>query len=226
MIEIYFKFPDTPNTVLGEMLRHESEGGWNVSWSSFYNIYHNIIIIMARNTFLKFNFKSYTEEDLKEVLCEVFFNLQKIFLGNKYVFENHRFRGFLKKVVVCRTMDYIRKKYPKHVIKMESLDFMDALVETESNAYLKTNQFEQFEEDEERAYKLIKIYNIWDKIKNSYDENNAMIFEMVYLQNKTIKEACEEFGISRSAVDKSLSRIMKRIKKEYAKLDEGGKANE
>ena len=221
MIEIYFNFPDTPDTVLKDMLRHESDGKWNISWSSFYNIYHNIIIIMARNTFTKFNFKNYTDEDLKEVLCNVFFNLQKIFLGNKYSFENRRFRGLLKKVVVCRTVDYIRKKYPKYTIKMESLDFIEILVETGRDAYIQTNQFQQFEENEERAYKLIKIYNIWNKIKNSYDENNAMVFEMVYLENKTIKEVCDEFGISRSAVDKSLSRIMKRIKKELTKIQEG-----
>ncbi len=226
MVEIRFNFPDTPNTLIENMLRRESEGKWNMSWSSFYNIYHNIIIIMARNTFEKFNFKNYATDDLKEVLCDVFFCLQKVFSKNKYIFENHRFRGFLKKVVTCRTMDYIRKKYPRHVIKMESLDFINDFWDKGIDDEFKSNHFEQFEENEERAYKLIAIYNIWNDIKNSYDENNAMIFEMVYLQNKTIKEACEEFGISRSAVDKSLSRIMKRIKKEYAKLDEGGKANE
>lgn len=218
MIEICIRFPDTPNTLLKYILDGNASDRWNMSWTSFYKVYNNIIIIMTRNVFEKFNF-NYSEADLKDVLCDVFFSLHQIFIQKKYIFENHCFRGLLKKVVTCRTIDYIRKKYPKHVVEMEYLDFTDALLASNGSEFFKSNSFEKFEENEERAYKQIKIYRIWDKIKNSYDENNAIIFEMVYLKNRTIRDVCKEFGLSRTAVDNALHRIMKRIKKEYAKID-------
>ncbi|MBR4597097.1 MAG: sigma-70 family RNA polymerase sigma factor [Opitutales bacterium] len=215
-----FDFPSTPNTILGEIMRHRDDSIWNVSWSSFFTIYNGIVRIMAQNTMRRTGFSRYSKDDIDEIVCEVFVNLQRVFTQNKYVPENHRFRGFLKSVVYGRTIDYIRKKYPKCAINVEAIDIVEALQKKKSgDLFAVDKSFEFFEENEERAYRLAQLYQIWEGIKDSYDQNNAIIFESVYLRGKSVRQACEEFGISRNAVDKALARIMKRIKKEFEKMN-------
>ena len=216
-----FDFPSTPNTILGEIMRHRDDSIWNVSWASFFRIYSNIVRVMAQNTMRRTGFSQYSASDINEIVCDVFVNLQNVFTQNKYVPENHRFRGFLKSVVYGRTIDYIRRKYPKRTINVEAIDIVEALQKKKSgDLFAVDKSFEFFEENEERAYRLAQLYQIWEGIKGSYDENNAIIFESVYLRGKSVNDTCGEFGVKRNAVDKAISRIIKRLRKEIANLDE------
>ena len=59
--------------------------------------------------------------------------------------------------------------------------------------------------------------HIWESIRPAYSPENAIIFEKRILEEESVTDICEELDIDRAKVDRTVHRIIKKIKEEISK---------
>lgn len=205
--------PDTPNTVINKLLDRNDRGIWERSWKIFYEIYYTVMIAMVKNSFAKIGINRVSDNDANEVISNVFVSLLDSFENGKYIKGKYRFRGFLKRIVFCRTIDFVRaqnRKLPQEV--KETYDKINTL--DEENA---TEAFKELEISEYKAYRYSLILDIWENIRPAYSPQTCLAFEMTKLEGIPVENVCKKLQITREKVDKSVHRIIKKIKEEKDK---------
>lgn len=213
--KIYMNCPDTPNSLIGKILDNADLKLWQKSWERFYEIYLITVRQMAINSFKKIGWKTTDESVVSGIISETFLNLQKAFENGNYTPEKYRFRGFLKSIVYRRTLDYIRRQNSDRLVKVESIEISDMLSKGDSQKH--AAYFDTLEEDEARTYKMSLIMDIWESIRHSFDPKTCLCFEMRILEEKPVADICKQLGVPREKVDKSVHRIIKRLREETQK---------
>ncbi len=209
--------PNTPKSVIAELLKKDDSPLRNKSWNTFFSIYYDIIRLMAKKSLIKIGWTSFTEEDVSDILSQTYISLENAFSKGLYNPTNGQyFRGFLKRIVSCRVVDFIRAQNKQRTISIESIDLIGAINREDD---FSENYFQKLEEDEEKAFFRAKILDIWESIRHAYSNQIALIFEMRILENRPILEICEELNVDRAKIDSAVHRIKKRIKEELEQTD-------
>lgn len=203
-------FNDTPNSMIEEMLAHEGDRmRWETGWQRFFEIYHPLMRLLARNGFTRYNFNNVPESAINDVVSDTFIAMIKTFQGGKFD-KNAHFRGFLKSVISNKCVDYMRKnKY-----QIASLEF-DANAEKEFEIQAQINASFQ-DDEEEKFFKLARIREILECLRTSFSPQTITIFELIKLEGKSVKYVMKELEVSRTVVDNSVYKVMKKLKKEIA----------
>lgn len=212
---VYMSCPDTPKSLIGKILDNADVKLWQKSWERFYETYLITVRQMTVNSFKKIGWKSADESVISGIISETFLSLQKAFENGNYTPEKYRFRGFLKTIVYKRTLDYIRRQNSDRLVKVESIEISDMLSKDDSEkcaAY-----FDTLEDDEARAYRMSLIMDIWESIRHSFDPKTCLCFEMRTLEDKPVADICKQLGVPREKVDKSVHRVIKRLREETQK---------
>ncbi len=203
--------PNTPKSVIAELLKKDNSPLRNKSWNTFFSIYYDIIRLMTIKSMAKVGWTSFSEEDISDILSQTFLSLENSFTNGKYKPSDGRhFRGFLKRIVCCRVIDLIRSKNQKRVISFAPI---------ENDDMFSQKPFDDIEEDEEKTFMRARIMDIWESIRHAYSPESALIFEMRVFDALSIPEICERLDIDRTKIDKTIHRIKKKIKEELEQND-------
>ena len=205
--------PQTPNSVIAALLNTGGNALWQKSWGAFFDTYYVVMRAMTLNTFKKIGWLDVPENDI-EVISQSFISLRKAFESGSYKVGEYRFRGFLKRIISRRTIDYVRAKNKKRTVNVEAIDLVDALKSKDGGA---VKVFEELEANEVSIYRLSVIMDVWESIRHAFSPETCLIFEMTQLEEIPVKEVCKKLGVPRTKVDKAVYRIVKRLREELDK---------
>ncbi len=209
--------PNTPKSVIEELLKKDDSPLRNKSWNTFFEVYYNIIRLMAKKSLIKIGWTSFSEDDVSEMISQTFLSLENAFSKGLYKPSSSRyFRGFLKRIVSCRVVDFIRTQNKKRTISVESIEMIDAINREDE---FSENYFQKLEEDEVKAYMRARIMDVWESIRHAYGSETALIFEMRILENIPVLEICEQLNVDRAKIDRVVHRIKKKIREELEQCD-------
>ena len=206
--------PQTPNSVIAALLNTGGNALWQKSWGAFFDTYYVVMRAMTLNTFKKIGWLAVPENDIEEVISQSFISLRKAFESGSYKVGEYRFRGFLKRIISRRTIDYVRAKNKKRTVNVEAIDLVDALKSKDGGA---VKVFEELEANEVSQNRLSVIMDVWESIRHAFSPETCLIFEMTQLEEIPVKEVCKKLGVPRTKVDKAVYRIVKRLREELDK---------
>ena len=206
--------PQTPNSVIAALLNTGENALWQKSWGAFFDTYYVVMRAMTLNTFKKIGWMDVPENDIEEVISQSFISLRKAFESGSYKVGEYRFRGFLKRIISRRTIDYVRAKNKKRTVNVEAIDLVDALKSKDGGT---VKVFEELEANEVSIYRLSVIMDVWESIRHAFSPETCLIFEMTQLEEIPVKEVCKKLGVPRTKVDKAVYRIVKRLREELDK---------
>lgn len=206
--------PQTPNSVIAALLNTGGNALWQKSWGAFFDTYYVVMRAMTLNTFKKIGWMDVPENDIEEVISQSFISLRKAFESGSYKVGEYRFRGFLKRIISRRTIDYVRTKNKKRTVNVEAIDLVDALKSKDGGT---VKVFEELEANEVSIYRLSVIMDVWESIRHAFSPETCLIFEMTQLEEIPVKEVCKKLGVPRTKVDKAVYRIVKRLREELDK---------
>lgn len=206
--------PQTPNSVIAALLNTGGNALWQKSWGAFFDTYYVVMRAMTLSTFKKIGWLDVPENDIEEVISQSFISLRKAFESGSYKVGEYRFRGFLKRIISRRTIDYVRAKNKKRTVNVEAIDLVDALKSKDGGA---VKVFEELEANEVSIYRLSVIMDVWESIRHAFSPETCLIFEMTQLEEIPVKEVCKKLGVPRTKVDKAVYRIVKRLREELDK---------
>ena len=206
--------PQTPNNVIAALLNTGGNALWQKSWGAFFDTYYVVMRAMTLNTFKKIGWMDVPENDIEEVISQSFISLRKAFESGSYKVGEYRFRGFLKRIISRRTIDYVRAKNKKRTVNVEAIDLVDALKSKDGGT---VKVFEELEANEVSIYRLSVIMDVWESIRHAFSPETCLIFEMTQLEEIPVKEVCKKLGVPRTKVDKAVYRIVKRLREELNK---------
>lgn len=209
------KCPDTPKSVISEMLNQNKGTVWQKSWNTFFEIYYSTMLSMAKNVFKNIGWLSVPNEDMEEIISESVISIVNAFKNGKYQNGKYRFRGFLKQIITRRIIDFIRRKNKKRLVPVEILDLYENA--KKFDACEGSNPFERLEDDEADEYKKSVVMDAWENIRPSFSPQTCLIFEMSQLEGKNVPEISEILGVTRNIIDSCVHRVLKKLK---SKLEE------
>ncbi|MDY6068517.1 MAG: sigma-70 family RNA polymerase sigma factor [Opitutales bacterium] len=211
------KCPDTPKSVISQMLNREQGVVWQQAWSVFFDIYYQTMHSMAVNVFKYIGWSGVSDEDIQDIISASVISVIKTFEEGKYEKGKYRFRGFLKQVITRRVIDYIRNKNKKRSVSIEIIDLMEDMVKHEHGVELSNSPFDKLESDEADEYRKSVIMDAWESVRISCSPQSCLIFELSQLEGKKPTEIAEMLGVSRNVIDTCVHRVLKKLR---AKLEE------
>ena len=212
--------PNTPKSVISKLMRKDGDRLlWNNSWQIFFDVYFDIVKLMAQKSLLKLGWCSISDADVDEIVSNTFSSLIDSFSDGKYKPSDDRhFRGFLKQIVTRRAVAFLRPQDKKRTISVESIEIISALHRENEAA---EDYFEKLDDEEMRLYRRTQIMDLWESIRPAYSPETALIFEMRIMRGISVTEICEELNVDRTKVDKAVHRIRKKLREECQKENIG-----
>ncbi len=204
------RIPDTPLIIIAQLSDNSPDKIWNGAWKRFFDIYHATIRLMVSNAFVSKGWYDIPRHISDEVISDVVIALNKIFKEGSYVRGNVKFRHFLKRIVINKSLDYMRKNYKFRDV--------DSIEDENSNAavnldFKSAEDFNfELEGEEIRAYRQAVILDAYETIRHNFSPRNCMAFELVKLEGRSTKEVVQELGIDEKAINNAISRITKKLR--------------
>lgn len=201
--------PNTPRTIISQLVDADKVEHWNGAWRRFFDIYHAPISIMVTKEFNNHGWYDLPLHVVDEVISDVVISLNKYFNDGKYERGKVKFRFLLKKMAMCRAMDYMRKNY-KHLTtkSLDASEYIQIKIEEVADNDIRL----KLDADEIQAFKYAMILDAYEIIRHNFSPRTCLAFEMVKLKNKKIEEAMEELGVNANTINNAVYRIMKKLK--------------
>ena len=121
------KCPDTPNSVIAGLMNSRINSHWQSSWNRFFEIYYPVVQAMTRNSLKRIGWDSIPENEIDDIMTKTFMSLMKAFEDATFQQGKYKFRGFLKRIVSRRVIDFVRASNRKRTISVEAIELVDAL---------------------------------------------------------------------------------------------------
>lgn len=203
------KLPNTPRTIISQLIDTEKIELWNGAWRRLFDIYHAPISIMVTKEFHKHGWYDLPIHVVDEVVSDVVISLNNYFSNGKYDRNKGKFRFLLKKMAMCRAMDYMRKNYKYLTTKpLDAADYTEIKLEDISDHDVRLS----LDADEVQAFKYSMILDAYESIRHKFSPRTCLAFEMIKLENKKVEEAMEELGVDSNSINNAVYRIMKKLK--------------
>ena len=196
--------PQTPRTIIFQLVNSDKMGLWNGAWRRFFDIYHAPIKIMIVKEFNRQGWYDVPMQVVDDVISDVVISLNQHFRNGKHIKDKGRFRFLLKRMCMCRAIDYMRKNY-KHLMTKPITDALDDVKNSGSSRI-------ELETDELQALKYSMIMDAYETIRTDFSPRTCMAFEMIKLEHMTVENAVEELGVSANSINNAVYRIMKKLK--------------
>lgn len=185
------------------------------SWERFKDIYFITIKAMTANSFKKAGWTKVSDNDIAEVVQNALVSLFTAFKEGNYTPENHRFRGFLKRIVERRTLDFIRASKRSKTISIEALETLDALEKSSHDSDY--SYFDNLEENEYNEYRKSILNDVLESVLQDFDPTMRLSFELRAMRDVPMEEVCRQLDISPARVSKNVFTITQRLKSEMNK---------
>lgn len=195
----------TSTTFLGRLRDRDSD-----AWKDFMEIYAPLIRFWCRE-----RKDDLLREERKDILQEV---LQKVSLSIDR-FDHSRkersFRGWLRRITENQILDHLRLKAKGG--KVERL-YSDVDYSHPNDVAIPGEEDEEIDPDREAGEQLVLLKQILNRIKPEFREKSWDVFRLLFVAEKDSSDVAETMGMKDDAVRQIRSRILKRIREEYAKL--------
>ncbi len=205
------KCPNTPKSVISELLNKEHSVSWQSAWKEFYRVYYSTMLAMTRNEFNRIAWHNVTNDEIAEIISDTVLSIMKIFERQQYN-KACKFRGLLKKIIASRVIDYVRSQNKKRRISVEAIDVLDAINQSNVDIVNGNTFFDKLEEDESVASKKSVVMDAWANIRASVSPQTALICEMSQFEGKSVKEILSEFDVERRVIDSTVHRVLKKLR--------------
>lgn len=202
------EIPNTPRTIISQLANAEKSQVYNGAWRRFFDIYHAPIALMIAS---EFNLRGWYEVPphiVDEVVSDVVIALNKYFESGKYDASKGKFRYLLKKMAMCRAMDYMRRNYK--YLRAKSIEFeMERGVDFESLS----DDVLKLDEQQELAFKRAMLLDAYETVRLSFSPRTCLAFELIKLEGRPVDEVVRELGIDRNCANNAVYRIMQKLRK-------------
>lgn len=202
-------FPQTPKTVIEQLIAPEKRTAWNRAWREFFDFYHATIRVMVCNSFYKRGWYGVPVHVIDEVIEEIIISLNRTFNEKRFDFEKSRFRFFLKTVCDRRVVDYLRENAKSSEASIDSANGKVMQMAEESAA---GENAMRLAEEELRAFRQAILLDTYMAIRHEFDPRTCIAFEMVKLEGVPVENVVRELGISCNCVNNAVYRITKKLK--------------
>ena len=203
------EFPQTPKTIIEQLVSPEKSATWNGAWRKFFDFYHATIRVMACNSFYKRGWYGVPAHVIDEVIEEIVISLNKVFIEKRFDFRKSRFRFFLKTVCDRRVVDYLRENA---VSNEESIDSEDGKILRWAEIYTADENAMRLAEEELRAFRQALLFDTYMSIRHEFDARTCIAFEMVKLEDVPVENVVRELGVSPNTVNNAVYRIVKKLR--------------
>ena len=202
------EIPNTPRTIISQLADAEKSRVWNGAWRRFFDIYHAPIALMVVGEFNSRGWYEVPPHIVDEVVSDVVVELNKYFESGRYDASKGKFRYLLKRMAMCRAMDYMRRNYKYLRAKSVELEReRGADFESLSESAVK------LDEQEERAFKRAMLLDAYETARLSFSPRTCLAFELIKLEGKPVDEVMKELGIDRNSANNAVYRKKKKKKK-------------
>lgn len=202
-------FPQTPKTVIEQLVSPENNSAWNGAWRKFFDLYHAVIRVMVSNSFYKRGWYGVPSHVIDEVIEETVLSLNKIFYENRFDSSKSRFRFFLKTICDRRVVDFLRENTN---VRQESIEETDSGVLENIEALATEDARGQLAEEEVRAFRQAVFLDAYLSVRHFFDARTCIAFEMVKLEDVPVETVVRELGISPNVVNNAVYRITKKLR--------------
>lgn len=202
-------FPQTPKTVIEQLVSPENNSAWNGAWRKFFDLYHAAIRVMVSNSFYKRGWYGVPSHVIDEVIEETVLSLNKIFYENRFDSSKSRFRFFLKTICDRRVVDFLRENTNA---RQESIEETDSGVLENIEALATEDARAQLAEEEVRAFRQAVFLDAYLSVRHFFDARTCIAFEMVKLEDVPVETVVRELGISPNVVNNAVYRITKKLR--------------
>ena len=209
------KCPDTPASIIKNLAPENNLMLIQKSWSRFYDIYLMTVKAMAVKSFKKAGWHKVSENDITDVVQNAFISLFTAFKEGSYTPENHRFRGFLKRIVERRTLDFIRASRKNKTISIDALETLDALEKSRQDCDY--SYFDNLEESEMAEYRKAILNEATENVLQDCAPTMRLSFELRAMRDVPMEEVCRQLDISPARASKNVFTITQRLKSEINK---------
>ena len=177
--------------------------GDEVAWSDFEYTYRSLIYLRGQD-------RSLTQEELPDLVQEVFLSLVKYESIIKYDNTKGRFRDYLKNIIDRSAFKMIRKRQSDHnkiqVVKNDMLDLHHA--------------HDDMEKKWENQWRVITIEEALKKIRSEVNEATYEAFIMLMVDDVDAGLVADSLGISKESVYVAKHRVLKRLKHAVKQLED------
>ena len=195
--------PETSPTFLARLQSQESE-----AWKDFTEIYVPLIKFWCRQPK-----GALTHAERQDVLQEV---LQSVAMSIKkfdHTREERSFRGWLRRITKNQISDHFREK-----AKDENVERLPSDPERWSISIPAPEFDDAVDPEEEVSEQQVLLRQILRRIRPEFREKSWEVFPLIVASEKDSTQIAEMTGMTSTAVRQIRSRILRRIREEYARL--------
>lgn len=202
-------FPQTPRTVIEQLISPEQSAAWNGAWRKFFDFYHATVRVMICNSFYRRGWYGVPDHVVDEVVEETVISLNRTFNERRFDPGKSRFRFFLKTVCDRRVVDYLRTNA---ACRNTSLDATDGKVLMVAELQVATEAEMHLAEEEIRVFRQAVLIDAYTSIRHEFDARTCIAFEMVKFEGVPVETVVRELGVSPNVVNNAVYRITKKLR--------------
>ena len=205
----YFAFPadrnpgehKTSTTFLVRLQDNESD-----AWKDFTEIYAPLIKYWCRQK------DELTHAQRQDILQEVLLNVSQSIKNFDYTRRERSFRGWLRRITKHRICDHFREKAKdENVARLAGdPDHLDIPMPAPADDVI--------DPEEETGERQVVLRQILKRIRPEFREKSWEVFQLIFAAEKDSSEIAALMEMKVEAVRQLRSRILKRIREEYARL--------
>jgi RNA polymerase sigma-70 factor (ECF subfamily) len=192
------------------LLNRLKEGDNEVDWENFYHLYADIIYRYARKLGLN-------EAGAQDVLQETMVALMSVLKRFEYDPRRGKFRSFLFTIVRRSTFRSINRSKRRNEI---SADAHYGGADKPLMELLASPEDDSVSMKDEMKWRQSLLEHCVDEVRkdNSVNSETIDIFIAYAVEEKTVQEIAEKFGIKENAVYQIKNRMIKRLQREMENL--------
>lgn len=176
------------------------------AWKDFKDLYVPLIRYWCRR--MK---NQLTRAERQDILQDVQLKVSMVIDRFDAAREGRSFRGWLRSITKHRIYDYLQERAKQvDVSRLDSAPAFPTPVMPEPD--------DEIDPEEEQGEQLVLIKQILNRIRPTFREKSWDVFHLLLVAEKDSSEVAETMGMKVDAVRQLRSRILKRIREEYAKL--------
>lgn len=184
------------------------------AWKNFMEIYVPLIQYWCR---LRKNIL--TRPERQDILLNV---LQKVSVSVERfdpTREERNFRGWLRRITENQICDHLREKAKNNeTLYSDPDDLFSALPNRTADNEPGDELDNEPDAEQEAGEQIVLLQQVLNRVKSEFRDKSWDVFHLLFVAEKDSSEVAEIMAMKSDAVRQIRSRILKRIREEYAKL--------
>jgi RNA polymerase sigma-70 factor (ECF subfamily) len=189
-------------------LLHRMRNNDAIAWTRFTHLYSPLVIGWCQ----RYNIRT---SDIADVVQEVFLAASRGLGSFQHTPGNRGFRAWLRRITYNEAMNYYRQQNPKENPAGGS-ENQRAIEKIPCAEW--TDPEEQLDLENEAAEELLLLRRMFDTALDKLQPKTRNVFWALVIERRPAQEIAVEFELETSAVYSIKSRVLRKVREEYADL--------